>query len=159
MPSTFSTTTHSVRENEVLYEIYLVSDKEWTVDFWDTAGQEVYEKLHASFYFGADSAILVFDVTRKSTYKNLEEWYSELREMCPFIPVICVANKIDLDLTVTQRKFSFPLKHDLPFYFASASSGVNVVRFFNDGIRMAVASKLDPKDKTMAALLDLIRKK
>jgi Rab-like protein 2 len=79
--------------------------------------------------------------------------------MCPFIPVICVGNKIDLDANVTQRKFSFPLKYDLPFYFASASSGVNVVRFFNDAIRLAVGDKLNPKDKTMAALLDLIRKK
>jgi Rab-like protein 2 len=128
------------------------------VDLWDTAGQEVYEKLHSSFYYGADSAILVFDVTRKSTYKNLETWYTELRQMCPFIPVICVGNKIDLDAKVTQRKFSFPLKYDLPFYFASASSGVNVVRFFNDAIRLAVGDKLNPKDKTMAALLDLIRK-
>jgi len=136
-----------------------VNDRKWTIDFWDTAGQEVYQKLHPSFYFGADSAILVFDVMRKQTYKNLETWYTELRDMCPFIPVICVANKIDLDSTVTQRKFSFPLKYDMPFYFASASSGVNVVRFFNEAIRLGVANKLDPKDKTMAVLLDLIRTK
>ena len=37
----------------------------------------------------------VFDVGRKSTYKNLSQWYAELREHCPNIPTIVCANKID----------------------------------------------------------------
>lgn len=37
----------------------------------------------------------VFDVQRKITYKNLTNWYRELREYRPEIPCIVVANKID----------------------------------------------------------------
>ena len=37
----------------------------------------------------------VFDITRKTTYKNLAEWYKELREYREKIPCIVVANKID----------------------------------------------------------------
>ena len=37
----------------------------------------------------------VFDVSRKVTYKNLSQWYKELREYREKIPVLCVANKID----------------------------------------------------------------
>ena len=37
----------------------------------------------------------VFDVGRKSTYKNLSQWYTELREHCPTLPTVVVANKID----------------------------------------------------------------
>ena len=37
----------------------------------------------------------VFDVQRKVTYKNLSNWYKELREFRPQIPCIVVANKID----------------------------------------------------------------
>lgn len=29
------------------------------------------------------------------TYKNLDKWYKELREYCPGIPCLVVANKID----------------------------------------------------------------
>ena len=43
---------------------------------WDTAGQEKFDKLHASYYFGADCCILVFDVTRKITYRNLYDLLS-----------------------------------------------------------------------------------
>ena len=37
----------------------------------------------------------VFDVTRKITYKNLQHWYSELRQNRTDIPCILVGNKID----------------------------------------------------------------
>ena len=53
-----------------------------------TAGQEKFLSLHPGFYHGAHAAILVFDVTRKSTYKNLNIWYKELRQNRPNIPVI-----------------------------------------------------------------------
>ena len=42
------------------------------VVFWDTAGQEKFNKLHPSYYYQAHACILVFDVTRKLTYKNLD---------------------------------------------------------------------------------------
>lgn len=37
----------------------------------------------------------MFDVQRKITYKNLANWYKELREYRPEIPCCVVANKID----------------------------------------------------------------
>ena len=40
-------------------------------------------------------SLQVFDVTRKVTYRNLPQWYKELREYRPKIPCICAANKID----------------------------------------------------------------
>ncbi|CAN7984378.1 unnamed protein product, partial [Ixodes hexagonus] len=64
-------------------------------DFWDTAGQERFRTLHPSYYHQANACILVFDVTRKVTYKNLGNWYKELRDYRPHIPCFCVANKID----------------------------------------------------------------
>lgn len=48
------------------------------MDFWDTAGQERFQSMHASYYHGAHACVLVFDVGRKITYKNLDTWYEEL---------------------------------------------------------------------------------
>ena len=45
--------------------------KSLKVDFWDTAGQEMFDSLHPAYYYDADCCILVFDVTSKVTYKNL----------------------------------------------------------------------------------------
>lgn len=45
-----------------------------TVDFWDTAGQESFNRMHPSYYYRAHCCILVFDVTRKVTYQHLADW-------------------------------------------------------------------------------------
>ncbi|NXY51929.1 RBL2A protein, partial [Ceuthmochares aereus] len=88
----------------------------------------------------------VFDVQRKVTYKNLNNWYQELREFRPEIPCIVLANKIDADMKMTQKSFSFVRKLDLPFYFVSAADGTNVVKVFNDAIKMAVTYKQNSGD-------------
>ncbi|OWK50687.1 Rab-like protein 2A [Lonchura striata] len=118
-----------------------VGGQEVRVDFWDTAGQERFRSMHASYYHQAHACIMVFDVQRKVTYKNLNSWYKELREFRPEIPCIVVANKIDADMKVTQKSFNFARKFSLPFYFVSAADGTNVVKLFNDAIRLAVAYK------------------
>ena len=71
------------------------------VDFWDTAGQEAFNRMHPSYYYRAHCCILLFDVTRKVTYQHLADWYKELREYCENIPVVLVANKIDVDYNVS----------------------------------------------------------
>ncbi|NXY81592.1 RBL2A protein, partial [Alcedo cyanopectus] len=116
------------------------------VDFWDTAGQERFQSMHASYYHKAHACIMVFDVQRKVTYRSLNSWYKELREFRPEIPCIVVANKIDVDMKVTQKSFSFARKFSLPFYFVSAADGTNVVKLFNDAIKLAVAYKEDSGD-------------
>ncbi|XP_072258090.1 rab-like protein 2B [Pyxicephalus adspersus] len=123
-----------------------VDGKTILVDFWDTAGQERFQSMHASYYHKAHACILVFDVQRKITYKNLSNWYQELREYRPEIPCIVVANKIDADLRVTQKGFNFAKKHNLPFYFVSAADGTNVVKLFTDAIKLAVSYKQNSQD-------------
>eukprot|EP01147_Barroeca_monosierra_P008866 gene8866-1220_t len=128
-----------------------VDGKDVTVDFWDTAGQERFSSMHPSYYHEAHSCILVFDITRKATYKNLQTWYkarlyAELRKYRPKIPVICVANKIDVDYSITQKSFGFPKKHNLPFYFVSASDGTNVVKVFTQAIESATHYKENSDD-------------
>jgi Rab-like protein 2 len=84
--------------------------------------------MHASYYFRAHACIMVFDVTRKLTYKHLETWWDELQQHQPHMPTLVVANKIDVDPSVTQKTFAFATKRNLPLYFVSASDGTNVVR-------------------------------
>ncbi|KAF2367734.1 Small GTP-binding protein domain [Trinorchestia longiramus] len=116
------------------------------VDFWDTAGQERFQTLHASYYHQAHAAILVFDGTRKVTYKNLATWYTELRQHRPEIPCLCAVNKIDENEQLGGKTFAFPEKHKLPLYYVSASAGTNVVKLFKDAIKAAYEYKLNPTD-------------
>ena len=62
--------------------------------------------MHPSYYYRANACIIVFDVTRKSTYQHLEDWYKEMRRYCENIPCICVANKIDVNYEVIPSSLS-----------------------------------------------------
>lgn len=74
-----------------------VDGEKVTVDIYDTAGQEKYESLHASYYFQAHACIMLFDVTRKATYTNLKKWHGEVKKYCEDIPIVLVANKVDMN--------------------------------------------------------------
>jgi len=114
------------------------------VDLWDTAGQERFKTLHSGFYHGAHVAILVFDSTRKLTYRNLQDtWYPELRKYRENIPVLVIANKIDENQKATTIKFGFPAKHGLYMNYTSAADGRNVVQVFHDALRAGVKYKKD----------------
>ena len=96
--------------------------------------------MHPSYYYRAHACILVFDVTRKPTYQHLQDWYNELQQHRPGLPVLVVANKIDVDLAVTKQSFKFPTKNPAchpTVYFCSASDGSNVVRVFNAAVTAA----------------------
>ncbi|XP_076039394.1 rab-like protein 2A [Oratosquilla oratoria] len=125
------------------------------VDFWDTAGQERFQTMHASYYHQAHATILVFDATRKVTYKNLPNWYKELRQHRPEIPCFCAVNKIDENEEVAGKAFAFTEKNNIPLYYVSASTGTNVVKLFKDAIKEAVTYKKNPTDFTDQVMEEL----
>lgn len=129
------------------------------IDFWDTAGQERFQKMHPSYYFQAHGCILAFDVTRKATYQHLGQWLSELRQYAEDIPCMCVANKIDVNLKVTQKAFSFPKQNGLDFMFVSAADGTNVVSCFDTVIQKAYDHKTSGKQSFMNEVMDLLEEK
>lgn len=68
-----------------------------TLQVWDLAGQPRFEIVRQSFYRGARGGLLVFDVTRRRTFLNLDRWREEARtNLGREIPVVIVANKVDL---------------------------------------------------------------
>lgn len=141
-------------------EVTLKEDggKTTVIDFWDTAGQEAFNKMHPSYYYRAHCCILVFDVTRKITYQHLSDWYKELREHCENIPCVLVANKIDVDYNVTRKEFKFAAKHKLPFFFVSAADGTNIVKVFQSAIMEAKNYKATEGD-LLSDMLDILGSK
>ena len=127
-------------------------------DIWDTAGQESFNTLHGSYYYGAHVCIMVFDVNRKITYTNLKNWYKELRNSCPHIPVICIANKIDLNVNACNRRYKFIDEIGCPLEFVSAADGTNVVAIFQQALEGGLDYKLNPhEDDITHDIIDLLK--
>ena len=68
------------------------------MEIWDTAGQERYRSLTTMFYKDANAAILVYDITRKISFEELQSyWFEQIKESAPpNIMLIVVGNKNDL---------------------------------------------------------------
>ena len=53
--------------------------KEYTLDIWDTAGQEKYRSIGKMFYKNANIVLFVYDITNKKSFLDLKNvWYDEL---------------------------------------------------------------------------------
>lgn len=67
------------------------------LSLWDTAGQETYKSVTRSYFRGASGALLVFDISRRPTFHNVQNWLNDLRQIAePDIVVVLVGNKSDL---------------------------------------------------------------
>lgn len=67
------------------------------LSLWDTAGQETYKSITRSYFRGASGALLVYDITRRSTFEHATDWLHDLRQIAEEgIVVVLVGNKRDL---------------------------------------------------------------
>merc|ERR1711991_1148799 len=74
-----------------------VDGKPYSVDLWDTAGQEEYKRLRALSYPDTDVFLICFSVVNPSSYENVKtQWVPELRHHCVAAHTIIVGTKTDL---------------------------------------------------------------
>jgi len=83
---------------EFATRIVTVGDKRIKAQVWDTAGQSRYRAISAAFYRGAVGALLLYDVSKLSSFTNIKTWVEELREHAsPQIIAMLIGNKTDLN--------------------------------------------------------------
>ncbi|KAF3778625.1 Ras-related protein [Nymphaea thermarum] len=116
-----------------------VDGKVIKAQIWDTAGQERYRAITSAYYRGAVGALLVYDVTRHSTFENVERWLRELRDHTdPNIVVMLIGNKSDLRHLVTvstQDGKAFAERESLYFMETSALEATNVENAFSEVLK------------------------
>ena len=68
------------------------------LEIWDTAGQERYRSVTKMFYKDANAAILVYDITNKFSFEELQKyWIEQVKESSPRNIILAIAaNKSDL---------------------------------------------------------------
>jgi small GTP-binding protein len=91
---------------------------------WDTAGQERFRGVAASYYKGASGVLMVYDISKKSSFENLQHWLTEISNNGSenIIKVIC-GNKKDLydeRAVLTEDGQRFARRNDCAFMETSA---------------------------------------
>ncbi len=63
---------------------------------WDLEGTDDIASLRKSYLLGAHGIVFVFDVSRPSTFQDLNDNLAIIRSNLPYVPLMVVGNKADL---------------------------------------------------------------
>ncbi|KAL7711835.1 Ras-related protein rab-5c [Entamoeba marina] len=100
---------------------------------WDTNGQERFGVIGPIYYRNSDICVLVYDITNKQTFKNIERWYNEStngnEEYEHPLVYILIGNKCELE---NERQVSYEeaqlyaKKHEMLFLETSVHQQINI---------------------------------
>ncbi|XP_010321395.1 ras-related protein RABA5a [Solanum lycopersicum] len=116
-----------------------INGKEVKAQIWDTAGQERFRAVTSAYYRGAVGALLVYDISRRLTFDNIDRWLNELQTHSDMnVVIILVGNKSDLkdarEVTTAEGKALAEAK-GLFFIETSALDSSNVTSAFQTVVR------------------------
>ncbi|KAG6582090.1 Ras-related protein RABA5d [Cucurbita argyrosperma subsp. argyrosperma] len=116
-----------------------IDGKEVKAQIWDTAGQERFRAVTSAYYRGAVGALIVYDISRRSTFDSVGRWLDELKTHSDTtVARMLVGNKCDLenirDVTVEEGT-SLAEAEGFFFMETSALDSTNVKKAFEIVIR------------------------
>ena len=114
----------------------LKNGEEVTIKISDTAGQEKFRSIATNFLKKADGIILVYDITYKKSFENLNRWFKDINENTKGMPIILLGNKMDLEenrVVSTEEGIEFAKKisEDIEFDEISCKTGENIKEAIN----------------------------
>lgn len=109
------------------------------LQIWDTAGMERYRQITTSYYRGANTALIVFDLSDHKTFENVNKWINQYYEYSnPLMPkyIVLVGNKSDKESEVEVKRDEveelLKINSDFVYFETSAKSGDNIKELFDN---------------------------
>jgi len=120
-------------------KIVEVDGRSVKLSIWDIAGQDRFGSFRDSFYRGAQSVALVYDVTDILSMNNLANWQREIAKIAPKAGFCVIGNKIDLHRVIPRDVAeSWAVANGFPYLETSAKTAEGVEGFFGMLARLAV---------------------
>ena len=107
---------------------------------WDTAGEEKYKSITYHHYKKSVGGLIVYDITKRSTFENVKNWYNDLIYKAEKGCIIAlIGNKLDLvEKNGKKREVSkeeaqsYAEDNHMLFYETSAFNGSNINDIFEE---------------------------
>ena len=117
------------------------------VSIYDTAGQERFQNIVKHYYKGANGVLLIYDITKRDTFKNLDFWIKDLEDNSDIdnLFIYLIGNKNDME---NKREVSwveasnYAKEKKLPYIEVSAKTGNNIQKLFDEVIKGAMTKML-----------------
>ncbi|KAJ1919755.1 GTPase Ryh1 [Mycoemilia scoparia] len=125
MYDTFDNAYQATIGIDFLSKTMYLEDKTIRLQLWDTAGQERFRSLIPSYIRDSKVAIIVFDITDRSSFLKTKDWIDDVRkERGNDVIIVLVGNKTDLKGEKKARDMN------VMFIETSAKAGHNVKELF-----------------------------
>lgn len=130
----FTTESQSTIGVEFLATTLEIEGQAVKLQIWDTAGQERFRSIAKAYFRSAIGVILVFDLTERKSFDDLNQWLSDIHALCdPNAVVTLIGNKLDLSsqrtITASEAE-NFASLHQLVYFETSALGGDNIQEAF-----------------------------
>jgi len=127
-----------------------INDTNVKLTIWDVAGQKRFKFMRKNFYSGAAGALLVFDLTRETTFQEVKSrWYPEMTQFLEKdVPFILIGNKADLikeigSVTDSESAKKFAESKGRIYIETSAKTGQKVEDAFTELTRRIVSESAE----------------
>ena len=135
----FKDTVESTTTNSFSSKTVTINNKEYVLNLWDTIGQEKFRSLTKIFIKDSKIVILVYDITRKASFNELNFWLKMIQDILGDEPVLGICgNKSDL-FVKEQVKESEVKKYseekNIPFKLTSAKNPLSFNKFLEDLVK------------------------
>lgn len=110
-----------------------VDATEVLLQIWDTAGQERFNSITHNYLKGAMGVVIVFDLTEKSSFTNIQSWVTTVKTNTGEVPNVLIGNKSDLEneRKITSAEAESKAKElGIKYFETSAQNGKNVEEAF-----------------------------
>ena len=135
-----------------------IDNKKIKVQIWDTAGQERYRSITSAYYKGAKGAFIVYDITRKASFENIDKWIEDLKSNGDKnVSIMLIGNKSDLaDKREVQTDEGIKKSEEskVAFLETSALNGENVAKAFEQIIEQIYQNNCSNDDEDVDFEID-----
>ena len=137
-----------------------VDDKVCKLQIWDTAGEERFRSITASYYRGTMVVFIVYDVTNTETFKiATSDSFAESKKQAPDAVLFLVGTKIDLESkreVGTAQGEQFAVENGMHFMETSAAEGINVESVFKLATSKAIEITLAKAEADILAKTEIL---
>jgi small GTP-binding protein len=123
----------TIGSDKIIKEIEIKGEK-LKVEIWDTVGQEQYRTVNKIFIKNAQIALIVYDITNKDSFNNLNFWLQEINNNNSKKVICCVlSNKTDLyenQVVESEEGKNFAAEKKMKFFETSAKDYESIENVF-----------------------------
>ena len=132
---------------EIFIKHFQFDDKLANLQIWDLGGESHFRFLMYNFIRGAAGAILGFEVIRRKSFIDLENWIELLRKNNPDLPIVLIATKVELNyhpmVNPTMAKNLVKNYNLIDFYEVSSKNNLNVKKPFKSLIQKLEGCRIE----------------